>query len=391
MPSVGVNIAILQDGAILLTQRDDFEVWCLPGGDVEAGETLAQAAVREAREETGLEVRLTRLVGVYSRPGFSRFNGIVVVFAGHAVGGELRIQPGETIDLRFFEPHNLPEEIVPLAPRRIQDAINGSGGSVAWFQNHSWPFGPGQARKQIYALRDHSGLPRAEFYRQTLGRPNPEGDLREVPPLNLPPAALQGHFRKDGYLSPEQRSGPPEFAGNVALIQDGKILLTRREDFDVWCLPGGGCEPGESLTRTAEREMAEETGLEVRLQRLVGIYSEPLWFQRGMHVAVFMTSLASGSLHLQAEEVVEARFFALAELPENLLYGHRQRVVDAFAGVGGSAAWTQNIPWPFDPSMSRQEIYALRDRSGLSPAAFYRQHFGVAQPEKEFQEVGEAV
>ena len=47
----------------MLTQREDFEVWRLSGGVAEPGEILAQAAVREAKEETGLDVRLTRLVG----------------------------------------------------------------------------------------------------------------------------------------------------------------------------------------------------------------------------------------------------------------------------------------------------------------------------------------
>ena len=65
MPTLGVNIAIIPDDKILLTERTDFEVWCLPGGEVEPGESLAQAALRETREETGLEVELTRLVGVY--------------------------------------------------------------------------------------------------------------------------------------------------------------------------------------------------------------------------------------------------------------------------------------------------------------------------------------
>ena len=70
MAGFGVNIAILKDGKILLTKREDFEVWCLPGGIVEPGESVVEAAVREAREETGLEVGLTRLVEIYSRPNW---------------------------------------------------------------------------------------------------------------------------------------------------------------------------------------------------------------------------------------------------------------------------------------------------------------------------------
>ncbi|PJF32668.1 MAG: NUDIX hydrolase, partial [Phototrophicales bacterium] len=53
MTMIGANIAIIRDNKILLTKREDFEVWCLPGGQAEAGESLAQTALREAREETG--------------------------------------------------------------------------------------------------------------------------------------------------------------------------------------------------------------------------------------------------------------------------------------------------------------------------------------------------
>src|SRR5829696_4121412 len=61
MPSFGVIVAIMNNGKILLTKREDFEVWCLLGGGVEDGESLAKAAIREAKEETGLDVELTGL------------------------------------------------------------------------------------------------------------------------------------------------------------------------------------------------------------------------------------------------------------------------------------------------------------------------------------------
>ena len=86
MPTLGVAVAILDNNCILLIKREDFEVWALPGGGVEAGESLARAAVREAREETGLEVSLTRRVGVYSRPDWEHGEP-VVLFAATPLGG----------------------------------------------------------------------------------------------------------------------------------------------------------------------------------------------------------------------------------------------------------------------------------------------------------------
>ena len=104
MPTFGVCIATIRDGQILLTQRSDFPVWCLPGGAVDDGESLAQAAIREAREETGVDVELTRLVGVYSRPNWRYGGDHSVLFAARPVGGELQIVTNETVDAGYFCP-----------------------------------------------------------------------------------------------------------------------------------------------------------------------------------------------------------------------------------------------------------------------------------------------
>ena len=67
-------------------------------------------------------------------------------------------------------------------------------------------------------------------------------------------------------------------AGASALIFDQgreKVLLTRRADNGLWCLPGGGMDPGESAEETCIRETLEETGLNVRVTRLVGVYTSP--------------------------------------------------------------------------------------------------------------------
>src|SRR5688572_248553 len=96
MAHLAVNIAVIQDGKILLTKRDDFEAWILPSGGVEEGESLAQAAIRETKEATGLDVELTRLVGVYSRLG-SWSPGYMVLFAAKPGGGAIQCQRGEIV------------------------------------------------------------------------------------------------------------------------------------------------------------------------------------------------------------------------------------------------------------------------------------------------------
>ena len=55
----------------------------------------------------------------------------------------------------------------------------------------------------------------------------------------------------------------------------GRILLQRRADIDFWSMPGGNVEIGESLEQGVAREVYEETGLEVRVERLIGVYSGP--------------------------------------------------------------------------------------------------------------------
>ena len=161
MANVAVNVAVIHDGKILLTKREDFEVWCMPSGGVEDGESLADAAIRETKEESGVDVELTRLVGVYSRLG-----GIsdvhAVVYAGKPVGGELRTQPGETIEVAYFPFDQLPDDISFRHQRRILDAIHGLNGISVRQELHTNE--KGVSRQELYAMRDQSGLSRRDFY-----------------------------------------------------------------------------------------------------------------------------------------------------------------------------------------------------------------------------------
>jgi 8-oxo-dGTP diphosphatase len=96
---------------VLIERRNEPHGWALPGGFVDEDETVAAAAAREAREETGLKVTLEALLGLYSRPGRDpRGATVSAVFIGHAKGEAKAADDAK--DLAFFDPSAPPE---PLA------------------------------------------------------------------------------------------------------------------------------------------------------------------------------------------------------------------------------------------------------------------------------------
>ena len=171
MPTLAAIVAVIDNGKVLLTKREDFEVWCLPGGGVEDGESLAEAAIREAKEETGVDVELTRLVGVYSRIGGMWNDVHAVVFAARPMGGVLKLQPGETVEVKYFPFDELPEEVLFGHKKRIEDAIRDVNGIAMKQELNMFELDENKpTRKELYALRDQSGLTRQEFYLQRIAR-----------------------------------------------------------------------------------------------------------------------------------------------------------------------------------------------------------------------------
>jgi 8-oxo-dGTP diphosphatase len=90
-PHPTVDVIIEHDGGVVLIERKNPPPgWAIPGGFVEVGESVETAAVREAREETGLDVELRELLSVYSDPARDpRGHTLAVVFIGTPVGGRL--------------------------------------------------------------------------------------------------------------------------------------------------------------------------------------------------------------------------------------------------------------------------------------------------------------
>ena len=119
-----VDVVIPSERGIVLVRRasDPFEgEWALPGGFVEVGETVEEAATREAAEETGLAIELARLIGVYSAPDRDpRGHNVSVAFLARVVGGDL-VAASDAAEVAVLDP-----EAVELAfdhRRIVADAM----------------------------------------------------------------------------------------------------------------------------------------------------------------------------------------------------------------------------------------------------------------------------
>jgi 8-oxo-dGTP diphosphatase len=110
-PLVGVGAVIIRKGRVLLAKRGHPPLageWSIPGGVLELGETLRQAAAREAREETGLTVEITELLGVYDRvlrddAGRTLYHFVLVDFLCRPAGGKARAA-NDADEVRWFTP-----------------------------------------------------------------------------------------------------------------------------------------------------------------------------------------------------------------------------------------------------------------------------------------------
>ena len=125
-PKVAAITIISREGKVLLMRRAGEPhrgLWSVPGGYVDRGEVVERAAAREVLEETGLEVEIEGLLGLYSEAGRPV---IVAAFTGIEHGGELAPGP-EALDVGFFDLDNLPDMAFPGDRSILQGWANGTG------------------------------------------------------------------------------------------------------------------------------------------------------------------------------------------------------------------------------------------------------------------------
>lgn len=126
-PKVAVGTIIrMADERVVLVKRaiaPGYGKWVFPGGYVDRGEEIRAAAVREAREESGLDIRLDALVNIYSYPGRTP---VVIVYAATAIGGQLSVGD-ECLEARTFDGPSIPwdELAFPSTRDALRDYLRG--------------------------------------------------------------------------------------------------------------------------------------------------------------------------------------------------------------------------------------------------------------------------
>jgi 8-oxo-dGTP diphosphatase len=120
-PVPGVGVLVEMEGGLVLIQRGQPPFvgrWALPAGFIEEDESVEQAALRECHEETGLNVELEELFGVYSFPEGPVQSGIIIFYRARPVGGSLRAGD-DAQDVAVFSPDGLPKDVAFRTHREV--------------------------------------------------------------------------------------------------------------------------------------------------------------------------------------------------------------------------------------------------------------------------------
>jgi 8-oxo-dGTP diphosphatase len=133
--------------------------------------------------------------------------------------------------------------------------------------------------------------------------------------------------------------GPPKTplaTVDIIIETEGGIVLVRRRNPPLgWALPGGFVDPGESVAQAARREAKEETGLDVELTELLGVYSDPKRDPRGLFtISTVFIGRASGR-PAGGDDAAEARAMPVDALPGDIAFDHPTIIADYRRYRGG--------------------------------------------------------
>lgn len=146
-----------------------------------------------------------------------------------------------------------------------------------------------------------------------------------------------------GIVTPRTREDEPLVVVQAVVLDGDRVLLTTRTDLHGWEIPGGNIDPGESGEDAVRREVHEETGLEVEVERHVGDYVRTGF--RPHTARVYRCRVRGGNLR-PSLETPQVRWYALTALPQTLFPWYDGPIADAWA--------------PSGPPLTRHEHQGLR-------------------------------
>jgi 8-oxo-dGTP diphosphatase len=118
---------------------------------------------------------------------------------------------------------------------------------------------------------------------------------------------------------------------DAVVVRDGKVLLVKRgrPPFEgLYALPGGFVEEGETVEAAAERELLEETGVRARVERLLGVYSEPGRDPRGHVASVVFVMRYEGGEPEGGDDAADAEWLPLDRMPVAMAFDHARIIAD---------------------------------------------------------------
>jgi 8-oxo-dGTP pyrophosphatase MutT (NUDIX family) len=285
-----ISVAVIvydEAGRVLLVRHSEGDVWVAPGGSIEPPETLADAAVREMWEETGLWVEPVRVLGVYGGPEFlvtyrngDQVSYQIMVFEGRVIGGSLQPDGDETQEVAYVSQTELADLKIPPWMRVVMPDVFARQRYTA-FRRPTWQPAAGAVRKG--GISDYG-----RHLRQLVG------NTQIVTPCVV------------GWVFDEQ----------------GRILLQRRIDNGRWSGPGGAIDPHEAPVDAMVREAWEETGVLVEPVRVLEVFGGATYahtFPGGDQIinygAIFACRLVGGTPSPDGIESSAVEFFPMNALP----------------------------------------------------------------------------